>query len=407
MDVVREYRNIIEGIESGDDIFFSSGKFYKNDRMMAISIPDKNYRVLSLEGAFMTPSLNVSGPQMSTFDLTDMTQTERIEGERLTFFNDKWITDSDLQLLYDRVIDIQAISGHWNGSVLHPNGKFYLMGLTSSAADAARVYDPIMDTFDTIELNSALGGYGIAVAQNGLLYYSPGAISDSIPVIDPNTNEAVKYISVPSTNHYDGPVAAPNGKIYFMPSNATNIMVVDTLNDDEVEFIEHANIPGGSSKWRTSFYSNGKIYGIPAEASSILVINTEDHEDITLLGSFPGGDKWRGGVVAPNGKIFCSPSFSHKFILVIDSNDDSFRQYPIAFGNFTGAIYVPLNNRVYFMPRQTDTEYIMSMDADTEELKAMDIFVGGASYTGGGVTSDGVIYLMPGNRISILELGIL
>jgi hypothetical protein len=64
------------------------------------------------------------------------------------------------------------------------------------------------------------------------------------------------------------------------------------------------------SKWVGGVLApNGKIYGIPLDATDVLVINPENNTatrtnfGLTLTDS----NKWIGGVLAPNGKIYGIP----------------------------------------------------------------------------------------------------
>ena len=70
---------------------------------------------------------------------------------------------------------------------------------------------------------------------------------------------------------------------------------------------------------------DGKIYGIPRNASSVLIIDpttdTADPDGISLPPGPPvdpaDEDKWTGGVLAPNGKIYCVPNEADS-VLIID-----------------------------------------------------------------------------------------
>ena len=46
---------------------------------------------------------------------------------------------------------------------------------------------------------------------------------------------------------------------------------------------------------------NGKIYGIPRDSTSVLIIDPETDTTTTITG-LGGGNKWFGGVLAPNRK---------------------------------------------------------------------------------------------------------
>jgi len=61
---------------------------------------------------------------------------------------------------------------------------------------------------------------------------------------------------------------------------------------------------------------NGKIYCVPNNSTQILVIDPATNTT-ALFGNFSSSHKWFGGVLAPNGKIYCVP-FNSTQILVID-----------------------------------------------------------------------------------------
>ena len=63
----------------------------------------------------------------------------------------------------------------------------------------------------------------------------------------------------------------------------------------------------GTFKWWGGVLApNGKIYGIPYNSTQILEIDPEIGTT-TLFGSLGTGPKWVGGVLAPNGKIYGIP----------------------------------------------------------------------------------------------------
>ena len=60
--------------------------------------------------------------------------------------------------------------------------------------------------------------------------------------------------------------------------------------------------------------------GIPWASSEVLIIDTEgDVADLTSIKGFPsGGEKYAGGALAPNGKIYAAP-YDSSAILMIDT----------------------------------------------------------------------------------------
>ena len=76
----------------------------------------------------------------------------------------------------------------------------------------------------------------------------------------------------------------------------------------------------GSDKWNGGVLApNGKIYGIPRSTTSVLIIDpvTNTTDTTTISGLSSETSKWLGGVLAPNGKIYCIP-YNSSSVLIID-----------------------------------------------------------------------------------------
>ena len=70
------------------------------------------------------------------------------------------------------------------------------------------------------------------------------------------------------------------------------------------------NLPSGIDKWFGGILSpNGKIYGIPRTSTSVLIIDPETNtaNTTTITGLSTDINKWHGGILAPNGKIYGIP----------------------------------------------------------------------------------------------------
>ena len=87
-----------------------------------------------------------------------------------------------------------------------------------------------------------------------------------------------------------------------------------------------SSLPFEEDKWAGGVLGpDGKIYGIPRNYHSVLVIdpttNSVDPDGIALPPAPPvdpyDEDKWTGGVLAPNGKIYCVPNEADS-VLIID-----------------------------------------------------------------------------------------
>ena len=75
----------------------------------------------------------------------------------------------------------------------------------------------------------------------------------------------------------------------------------------------------GTNKWRGGVLApNGKIYGIPFNSTQVLEVDPAT-QTTQLFGSLSGANKWGGGVLAPNGKIYGIPINSTQ-VLEVDKS---------------------------------------------------------------------------------------
>jgi hypothetical protein len=76
-------------------------------------------------------------------------------------------------------------------------------------------------------------------------------------------------------NKWYGGVLAPNGKIYGIPYNSTDILIIDPVTDTATRSSMSATLTG-TNKWAGGVLApNGKIYGIPINSTDILTITPD------------------------------------------------------------------------------------------------------------------------------------
>lgn len=163
------------------------------------------------------------------------------------------------------------------------------------------------------------------------------------------------------------------GKIKFLSIETVNIdlnsneltnfdTVVQNINQRADEFPDELK---GDNKWGGFVLHDDIIYGIPSNASNILMFDTINHTFDTLsLISFSeseDSDKWRGGAMSDDGYIIGTPYSSDK-ILSINTNTTPFHieyveipQYILEdatkpSGRWTTATFSPIDKLFYFSP---------------------------------------------------------
>ena len=133
-------------------------------------------------------------------------------------------------------------------------------------------------------------------------------------------NTAIRFgdlSNIPLPRYFGG-VLAPNGKIYMVPYQSPNCLILDPLTNS-IDITSITNLGTGTNKWQGGCVApNGKIYCIPRDSTSVLIIdpnnNTADTTTISDLSSQT--NKWCGGVLAPNGKIYCIPRNANSVLVI-------------------------------------------------------------------------------------------
>ena len=111
----------------------------------------------------------------------------------------------------------------------------------------------------------------------------------------------------------------------------------------------------GSNKWLGGVLApNGKIYGIPFNSTAVLEIDPVA-KTATTFGSLSGDGKWSGGVLAPNGKIYGIP-YNSTNVLCIDPSDNSVSTFGslAGSGKWYGGVLAP-NGKIYGIPFNSTT----------------------------------------------------
>jgi len=277
---------------------------------------------------------------------------------------------------------------------------------------------PTVDT-STISVPSGSNKwYGGVLAPNGKIYCVPGAAT-SVLIIDPQTDIAdtstisdIPLTGGPSPDWLGG-VLASNGKIYCIPWEASNVLIIDPMmNTVDTDTISDL---GGGNKWHGGVLArNGKIYGIPYDSDTVLVIDptTDTFTTIPIPDPGPSGprpgdpSKWYGGVLAPNGKIYCIP-WKADFVMIIDPESDTLDPAAIDFLAYadlkwTGGV-LALNGKIYCIPQEPLRVLIIDPAQNTVELVA-NLPFDEDKWAGGVLSPDGKIYGIPRNYHSVLVI---
>jgi hypothetical protein len=205
-------------------------------------------------------------------------------------------------------------------------------------------------------------GFGALICgKDGNIYTIPGIGTEiyKLDVFNESITPMVNSgLSSSDVNKYNSGCLAPNGSIYAVPDTATSILKINPISETATTF---GSFFGSGNKWSGAVLGpDGFIYGIPYLSSTVLKINPKN-DTVSTFGNVTGG--WFGGCLAPNGKIYCPPvnSFLTTSVLKIDpiaetattfgSIDLSFFTFVVGdlYYGWMGGVLAP-NGKIYCSP---------------------------------------------------------
>lgn len=244
----------------------------------------------------------------------------------------------------------------WFGGVAHPNGYVYATPASAQDFLIIRDDDPANDYPVAVRhsLGVVLGAtdqkfQGGALGGDSCIYLFPRSTETRVCKIDPGNLTASPYGTATLTDY---------GGARDRETLAVN-QPLGVGGVDEQKW--HSNVTG----------MDGKIYGVPYNATKVLILDpfAVDAQKLELTNfglNLNGGDKWVGGCLHPNGKIYCAPRAASTS-LVIDTNPASPTYNQAWLTNFgvdlnassgTASTFLKwsypnlgADGRLYFMPR--------------------------------------------------------
>jgi len=254
---------------------------------------------------------------------------------------------------------------------------------------------------------STLQQYLSAVAQSNR-FTQPSAVYMEIFATNAYPVEA-------GTQNWEGGVLHPNGKIYCFPENASVILIIDP--DSNTTTTTGAGSFGTvGNKYQGSILApNGKIYGVPcgsgttSRPQTVFQLLDPSNNTITAyasIASLPPTNAFQGGVCAPNGKLYLTPSTSSIFYFIDPSNNtvSAFATY-VTNSSIFGQNYsfgcVGPNGKIYISPTGATVGRII--DPDTNTITTFGITGQSLPNLGAGIVApNGKIYFVPNHSIGYI-----
>lgn len=104
-----------------------------------------------------------------------------------------------------------------------------------------------------------------------------------------------------------------------MPSDATTILRIDPIKNEAITF---GRVSSDINKWQGGVLSSidNCVYAVPADNSTVLRIDTDPNRPLSFdyvgSGFQDVGDKWQGGFVGRDGKIYAIPENINQVMVI-------------------------------------------------------------------------------------------
>lgn len=258
-----------------------------------------------------------------------------------------------------------SVNNAFAGGVLAPNGKVILVPNGSSSPSTippiVGIYDPDTNTYTNGPTVPNIGRFiGGVLAPNGKVIFAPRS-QPTIGIYDPVSNT---YTNGPAhgqnnSSAYWGAVLAPNGKVILVPGDSEYVGIYDPIANTFTQGPAHGESGAGTKYTGGVVAPNGKVIFAPRDAAHIGIYDPITNTFTRGPAHGEGFNAFYGGVLAPNGKVILvpdgrssSPQDPSEYIGIYDPIANTYTRGPThgqALGSFRGGVLAP-NGKVILVP---------------------------------------------------------
>jgi streptogramin lyase len=252
----------------------------------------------------------------------------------------------------------QVYGNDWIGGVMFPDGILNLIPFDASYNNTPGIAELNTNT-NVFRSNPYTAGNTTnfnlqfmsgTMAPDGNMYITPYSVATGGAVnlyfFNPITKLMVAYpVSKPTAERFSAAILAPNGNIYGVAiTGPAQACMIDPAARRFTTIGSNATV-----QYRGLVYGgNGSIYMIPnANATGIGILNTTTNT--ITANAIPGGLGYYGGVLGPDGNIYCIPSTATN-IGVINTRTNTFSTLGSVTANSYGSAVLAPNGNIYLIP---------------------------------------------------------
>ena len=216
-------------------------------------------------------------------------------------------------------------------------------------------------------------------------------------------------VSTAGNGLFFGGALAPNGLMYYPPYQSKTIAAFDARTDTITTFgIDNLIVSSTTQYWTTPILApNGKMYCVPMDGRDILVIDPDRNSFYLLKNIAPSGaDKYRSGCLGPDGKIYFTP-FGVQHVAVFDPQYETLDTTTITIGgdalpaaSYSTAIFDPNSMKMFFIPNSATSLAFIDFNSSPltfDRTTIPDVLGGNRKYYNACLGTNGYIYAAPWN----------
>ena len=284
------------------------------------------------------------------------------------------------------------------GTATYTNGTFSITNMTAPGLCSFTPPNdvPFLSIAASPYFRTAYGvlSYGSAGARalNRGVEYQAITSSNVLSVIGHAFIAETNFASL-STNNY----VATYGTIV---SNVLGVIAANNTNGYSTNSITATNAPGSSAFFGGVLLPDGRVFCVPFNSTSARIYNPVTDTLSTPTGTYPGSTAFYGGVLLPDGRVFCVPGNSTSARIynpVTDTLSTPTGTYPGSIA-FYGGVLLP-DGRVFCVPANSTSARIYNPVTDTLSTPT-GTYPGSGAFYGGVLLPDGRVFCVPANSTS-------
>jgi len=241
--------------------------------------------------------------------------------------------------------------------------------------------------------------YGGVLVPDGRVIFVP-LNATTIGIFTPSTNTYSTTGTTAGGSTYFGGVLAPDGRVIFVPFGATTVGIFTPSTNT---FSTVAGAPGGNAYIGGVLLPDSRVLFVPCNATTIGFFNPASNTYSTITPTspaLPGSSAYSGGVLLQDGRVVFVP-FSATAIGIFTPSTNTYSTItptlPVLPGNITyyAGVLLP-DGRVLFVPSYGNSIGIFNPSTNIYSVIPMPLPTS-YSYVGGVLLPDGRVLFIPYN----------